>query len=170
MIELLRQPIGAVFVGVIALYFLLALFVPSKVLIEIGDAFAIPMAIAAFVVYFRNLMDKRARAPGRPFDSAHITIAAIAGAWFTNFLDRQTRLLARLFDITIADSSIIALFLMLLTYFAALHLYAIGIRLHADRPPIPGTRIIWGALAAGACLAAGVLYHEWPHLKGALPQ
>jgi hypothetical protein len=168
-IDLLRQPVGVAFILVVAAYCIAAYLLPAKLLIEIGDAFAIPMSLAAGLVYFRAVLDKKARAAGRELSAAHITMLAIAGAWLTNLLDRQTRLFARLYDITITDSAIIALYLFMLTFFAALHLFAIGVRLSDDRPPMPGTILIWIALGCGAALSIFVIWSQWPDFHGAVP-
>jgi len=145
------------FVVLVVTYAVAAWFVPSKLLIEIGDCFAIPMSLAAATIYFREVWN---RPNEEAFTATDTIMIGIAGGWFTNALDRSARLWARLNDATIMDEPIIGLFLFMLMYFAALHVHVRGGSFSSSGVSMKGMSIVVAAIMASIALAGAVIYME----------
>lgn len=146
------------FVLVVTAYIVAAQFVPTRLLIKIGDGFAVPMSVAACLVYFLELW----RRPGNePLTATDMVMLGIAGGWMVNSFDRALRLWARIIDIRWLDEPIVGLFLFMLTFFAALHVHVRGGSSRASGLSMRGSRVVAAALAGGAVMAAIIVYLEF---------
>src|SRR5687768_8836822 len=124
LLEMTKSPLVHIGLAIPIVYFIASFFLPSWALIESGDSFVVPMAFAASSVYARDLFEDT---KGRPFDYIDLVMLGISGGWLTNAADRGYRLYSRLFEDSLSpDSHWIGFCLFMLTYFAALHVYAKG--------------------------------------------
>lgn len=135
--------------------FLIAMFsgVGGKTLIEIGDAFCIPMALVAAWVYSRDLFRSRLQS----LDYIDLLMMGIWGAWTMNALSLSWRLVGRVYDVNLQNSGLLGLFLIMMTYFAALHILVRGTAhrgVQNYRPARP-LFLIGGALLGGLALYIG---------------
>lgn len=159
--QLLTSRAGIVLLVVLVLYAIASFFVDARTMVEVGDAFSIPMCAAAFWVYGKFLLERSRRPP----DYVDLLILGVCGGWLINFLDRSLRLMARLYDVTLSDSRVLSLLLILLTYFAALHVLVRGSTSNQEGAVHLLDEGWWGiviALAAGVVLAAVVF---WLHVN-----
>lgn len=155
LVQLLTSRPGLTLMVVVVAFVATSFFVPARFMVEVGDAFSIPMCAAAFWVYGRTLMNRSSREP----DYVDLLILGVCGGWLTNFLDRSLRLYSRMFDATLAQSRSLSFLLVMLTFFAGVHVLVRGsgagegMRHRYDE----GWRTICCALAIGVVLAAVVL-------------
>lgn len=145
------------FLGMIAVYGLVAQFVPSRIMIMVGDAFSIPMSLAAFGVYFNEVWRRPGSERLTPVD---IIMIGICGGWLTNALDRAVRLWARVHDATVLDEPVVGMFLFMLMYFAALHVHVRAGSASYNETSMRGKYIVGLALLIGALFSAVVVALE----------
>lgn len=157
LVHIMKTKVGYTLVGLTILYSIAILFVPARLLIEIGDAFVIPMCAVAFWIYGMALIESDKRTP----DHIDLLILGVFGGWLTNFMDRSVRLVSRIYDISIINSSFVGYLLLLLTFFAAVHILVKGVRMVEGKENYQeGTRAIMIALIIGftfSCLL--IFYH-----------
>ena len=160
-LKLITHKVISIGLIITVIYFTATFFFSARLLIEMGDAFVIPMAFAAAVIYGRDLIGPKER----PIDNIDIMMVGIFGAWLINAFDRVYRLMARLFDASLVNSHMIGYFLFMLMFFAALHIYVKGLGQTSSgvpyKRPVKGTRIILWATIIGVIFASIVAYiHE----------
>ncbi len=145
------------YVLVVAAFLIISPFTEARLLIKIGDGFAVPMSIAACSVYFLELWRRPAK---EPITATDMVMLGITGGWMVNSVDRALRLWSRLFDVTWVDQPVIGLFLFMLTYFAALHVLVRGGASIQSGKSMRGGRIVAVALFIGLLAAAAIIYEE----------
>lgn len=156
LVNFLRAWPAVVLISLLVAYTIAAYFVPAIVLIELGDAFAIPMAFAAFLVYGRTLWHSL-RNRNNP-DYIDFLVFGISGLALVNSVDRTLRLGSRLGYFDLLTSPVLGGLLTALTFFAALHILVRGDPHMARKPAATwawnGKRVVLCALAWGVVFSA----------------
>lgn len=155
MMRYFKSPVLRTLTAVSAAYWLLAAFVPARYLIEFMDGLVIACSFMVMIVYGHKFMEgARKQHP----DVLDLVITGISGAWFVTSLDRAWRLYARVTaDFSLLDYPFVGYMLLLLTFFACMHLIVRGTMSNGmSNPQAPITAEAWGvifvSLIAGSAL------------------